>query len=284
VSGTIERIRTSDNVSVAIHHTGPHTGPTVILVPGTFSNATFWLGTKGVGFARFLAECGYHACVLEPRGHGHSDRPTKEQRWDFDDWARRDIPAAIDALTSHTTPAVLVGHSAGGAAIIAGIAADPLLQARVRGIVLIGTPLPWLQRWRGMAARAIRLMCTHRQWFPAKTFKLGPEDELAGVMAQWMKWNIEEHWTGNDGTDYVAQFNRISVPILIVSPSGDWMWAPPESCRALYDLVGSRDKTFLRCGVGSGFAKDFGHVDIMVGAEARKEVWPLLRNWIAALR
>jgi pimeloyl-ACP methyl ester carboxylesterase len=281
---TLRYITTTDTVTLAIHRLGAPDGPPVLLVPGTFSNASFWLGTRGVGFARFLAGCGYDVWVLEPRGHGSSARPTNAQRWDFDDWAKHDVPAALHACTSHTNPAVIVGHSAGGAATVAALARDPLLQARVRGIVIIGTPLPWLQKWRGLAAHAIRTYARHTRWFPARALRIGPEDELAGVMEQWMTWNIESKWMGDDGTDYGARFDRLSVPALVVAATADTMWAPPRACRALFDLIGSRDKTFLQCGLGTGFGSDFGHVDIMVSREARAEVWPLIRNWIAALR
>jgi pimeloyl-ACP methyl ester carboxylesterase len=280
----LRHIITDDGVTLAAHRVGSSTGPPVLLVHGTFSNATFWLGTRGVGFARFLADCGYDVWCLETRGHGSSDRPTRTQRWDFDDWARHDMPAAIHACTSHTNPAVLIGHSAGGAAIVAALAANPLLQARVRGIVLIGTPLPWLQRWRGLAARAIRMYSNQRRWFPAKALGLGPEDELAGVMAQWMSWNINERWVGNDGTDYDAAFPRLSVPSFVIAASGDRMWAPPPSCRALFDRLGSRDRTYLLCGTGTGFTTDFTHVSVMIGRAAQAEIWPVIRNWVSALR
>lgn len=277
------RIKTTDHVTLAVHRIGSAGGPPVLMIPGTFSNAKFWLGTRGVGFARFLAACGYDVWCLEPRGHGASDRPTRNQRWDFDDWARHDLPAAIEACTSHTNPAVLIGHSAGGGAIIAGLAADPLLQARVRGVVLIGTPLPWLQRWRGLGARAIRSFSRRREWFPAKALRIGPEDELAGVMEQWMTWNIDQKWSGDDGMDYSARFPRITVPAFIVAASGDRTWAPPEACRALFNMLGSRDRTYLLCGKGTGFSTDFTHVGIVVSRAAQTEVWPLIRNWIAVL-
>lgn len=281
---SIQSITTDDGVQLVAHRIGAPTGPPVLLVHGTFSNAVFWLGTRGVGFARFIAECGYDVWCLETRGHGASDRPRKDQRWDFDDWARHDVPAAIEACTSPSNPAVLIGHSAGGAAIIAALAADPLLQTRVRGVVLIGTPLPWLQRWRGLAARAIRAFSNRRDWFPARALKLGPEDELAGVMAQWMTWNVNERWVGDDGTDYYAAFPRISVPAFIIAANGDWMWAPPPSCRALFDALGSSDKTYLLCGKSTGFDADYTHVDIIAGKAARTEIWPVIRNWVAALR
>ncbi len=277
---TTQRVRAADGVHIALHRIGPHDGPTVLLVSGTFSNASFWLGTRRTGFARFLADHGFDVWCMEPRGHGDSDRPRADQRWDFDDWIRRDVPAALAAATSHTDSVVLVGHSAGGAAIIAALAADPSLQANVRGVVIVATPLPWLQYWRGLMARVIRGVSRRVQWFPARALRLGPEDELAGVMAQWMTWNIEAQWRGDDGTDYGARFRDVTVPMLVIAASGDRVWAPPAACHGLFEMAGSADKTFLVCGRDSGFSQDFDHVTILVGRGARNEVWPLIRNWI----
>jgi predicted alpha/beta hydrolase len=222
--------------------------------------------------------------VLEARGHGHSARPSREQRWNFEDWIRRDIPAAVRSCTSHNESVVLIGHSAGGAAIIAALAADPSLQRNVRGIVIVATPLPWLQYWRGLFARAIRAVSRRVDWFPAKALRLGPEDELAGVMAQWMTWNIDARWVGDDGTDYGARFADVKVPMLVIAAAADHIWAPPPACHGLFELAGSADKTFVVCGKERGFSQDFNHVSILVGKAAREEVWPMIAKWVEASR
>ncbi|NIQ59134.1 MAG: alpha/beta fold hydrolase, partial [Gammaproteobacteria bacterium] len=74
-------------------------------------------------FARALADEGYRALALDPRGHGASQRPDGE-RWTFDDWARRDVPAALRHATEER-PGFLVGHSGGGAAGLIALATEP---------------------------------------------------------------------------------------------------------------------------------------------------------------
>lgn len=276
----LTRITTDDGVSLALHRLGSDRDQPVLLIPGTFSNHTFWLGTRGVGFARELASSGFEACVLDPRGHGSSQRPTSADRWDFDHWAREDVPAAIRALGSEGKRPLIVGHSAGGAAAIAALAAHDDLRDTVAGLAVIGTPLPWLQPWRGAGARVIRTVSRLRKRFPARLLGLGPEDELEGVMVQWMTWNIEGHWIGRDGTDYQQGFGRIRCPTLVVAGTGDHFFAPPRACHGVYELVGSRQKQWLLCGRQTGFAEDFDHVSILIGPVARVEVWPRIRQWL----
>ena len=146
-----EYITAADGTRLALYRLGPSTAPPVLLMPGTFSNHTFWLGTKGHGMAWDLAEAGFEAVVLDPRGHGGSD-PHKGEGWNFDHWGRVDVPAAVDALTGSGRRLLLVGHSAGGAAMLVGLAGEPAVRERVAGIVALATPVPWLQRSRVFSA------------------------------------------------------------------------------------------------------------------------------------
>lgn len=262
---------TADGVRVTLHSLGNPDHTPVLMVPGTFSNSTIWLGTKGVGLARTLADAGYYACVLDPRGHGDSARPRKDQHWDIDDWARRDLPAALDAIGR---PLHLIGHSAGGAVALALLSAEPLRRQQVLSLTTIGTPLPWLQPWRGAGAWLIRATSNLLGRWPARLLRMGPEDELPGVMSQWMTWNLRGHWIGDDGTDYTAGLADLHMPVLMIAGARDWFFAPPPACRALFERVGSAHKQFV---VHEGL----DHVGLVVSRRARKEVWPRILEFVA---
>ena len=273
MSPRIEYLRTPDGVRIALHHLGNPGHTPVLLVPGTFSNSSFWFGTRGVGFARGLVDAGFYACVLDPRGHGLSDRPTRAQHWDIDDWARLDVPTALLAIATPERPAFIIGHSAGGAVTLAALSAEPELHAFVRGVIAIGTPLPWLQPWRGSMAWLIRATSLVMRRFPARLLRIGPEDELPRVMAQWMTWNIEGHWTGDDGTNYTAGLAAIRHPFLMIAATHDKVYAPPRACRGLFNLVGSEEKEFA-------LFDGLDHVGMVVSREARRQVWPRMIAWL----
>lgn len=273
-------VRADDGVRLAIHCLGDPEAVPVLLVPGTFSNHTFWLGTRGTGFARALAAAGFDAWALDPRGHGASQRPRARDRWDFDDWARRDVPAAVRAAAERGRGVILVGHSAGGATSLIACAASPDVRSAVRALVVVATPLPWLQAMRRLATWFALAVSKLFGRFPARLVGLGPEDELGGVMVQWMNWQLRGHWLGDDGTDYAALIERLELPALFVAGAGDRVEAPPVAVHALFKLAGSRDKTFLLCGRAGGFSEDFGHAGILVSPAARREVWPKIVEWI----
>ncbi|HSJ23804.1 MAG TPA: alpha/beta fold hydrolase [Longimicrobiales bacterium] len=276
----IQHLRSDDGVSLALHRVGPADGIPVILAPGTFSNWSFWLGTRSTGFARLLASHGFEACVLDFRGHGASQRQAPGQRWTFDDWGRHDVPAAVRTLLDESRRPLLVGHSAGGASILAALAAEPDVRDGVTAAIVAATPLPWLQHWRKTAAWAMRFASRHMNAFPARLLGLGPEDELPGVMEQWMDWNIQGRWTGDDGTDYAVAFQSLMTPLLFLAGSGDHRFAPPHAVRGLHDLVGSPDRLLLLAGTDTGFSRDYNHVDLIVSRDARREIWPVMLDWL----
>lgn len=278
---SVQRLTTPDGTHIALHRFGNPEHIPVLLVPGTFSNWTFWFGTRGVGLARTLVDAGYYACALDPRGHGESDRPRRGQHWDIDDWARLDLPTALRAVATPEKPAFVIGHSAGGAVVLAALSAEPELRAYVRGVVAIGTPLPWLQPWRGIGAWLIRATSLMMRRFPARLLRIGPEDELPRVMSQWMTWNIEGHWTGDDGTDYTAGLRQLTHPFLMIAGINDRIFAPPAACRGLYELIGSTNKAFLLFGRSEGHVADYDHVGLVVSKTARTEVWPAIIDWLA---
>ena len=152
--------------------------------------------------------------------------------------------------------------------------------AAVRALVVVATPIPWLQSMRRLATLFAVGVSRLFGRFPARLVGLGPEDELGGVMVQWMTWQLEGHWRGDDGTDYEALLTALDLPMLFVAGAGDRVEAPPAAVHALFQLTGSRDRTFLLCGRDSGFSEDFGHATILVSRAARDEVWPRIVDWI----
>lgn len=277
-----EEVVAADGTRLALYRVGGP-GPAAVLMPGTFSNHTFWLGTKGRGMAWALADAGFEVVILDPRGHGGSERPGgRGHDWNFDHWGRVDVPAAVEAATTDGERALLVGHSAGGASMLIALAGEPEVRERVAGVVALATPVPWLQRWRRIGAWAVRAGSRIMGRFPARILGLGPEDELPGVMAQWMTWNLRGDWVGDDGTDYVAELGRVRTPVLAVSGAGDTVFAPPAACRGLMEMVGTDDATYILAGRDTGFSEDFDHPGVVVSKAAHVEVWPLVIDWLAA--
>lgn len=50
--------------------------------------------------------------------------------------------------------------------------------------------------------------------------------------------------------------------------------------RQVYDNIGSSDKTILVAGRSEGFKEDYGHVDLVMGAFANKDINNPIIKWL----
>jgi pimeloyl-ACP methyl ester carboxylesterase len=276
----VDFFETPDRARIAVHRAGPEGGGLAVLVPGAFSNHEFWLGTRGTGFGRELANRRWECWAVDPRGHGQSSLPAGEERWAFRDWIRYDLPAVLEAASRDGRRVVLIGHSAGGAAALSTLAVYPDLARRISGLGLIATPAPILNPFRRLGAWTIAALSVVFGRFPARLLRHGSEDELRHVMTEWMGWNLRGSWGWDDEPDLLARLRHVELPILVVAGSGDHLFAPPAVCRALFDMLPGRDKTFFEFGRATGYSKDYDHAGLIVDRSAREEVWPRIIEWM----
>ncbi|MFL6378084.1 MAG: hypothetical protein ACJ72R_11555, partial [Nitrososphaeraceae archaeon] len=83
---------------------------------------------------------------------------------------------------------------------------------------------------------------------------------------------IEEVADGNDTNGTIINLKNISIPFLNVVGQKDDLVAPSSS-KALNDaLTQSNDKSLLEF--------NSGHVGLMIGKNAHKELWPKVGEWI----
>jgi predicted alpha/beta hydrolase len=282
-------VTADDGIELALYRSRPSSprpaAPPLLFVHGTFSNRHFFLGAHERGLASWCAERGFDAWVAELRGHGRSGEHGRASSWHFEDWIRLDAPALIGGVLAATGAEQLVwiGHSAGG---IIGIAYAGLRAARsaaIAGLVTAGSPAPTglhLAQFPVLGAGLVVTRLVGR--FPARFLRIGPEDEHRGIMEQWVRWNLGRRWVGTDGTDYYANCAHIRVPQLALAGGGDWLIAPPALCAELLHASGSADRTFRRCGRAEGFAEDFNHDRLVISTAARRQVWPLIAEWMEA--
>ena len=109
------RVTTEDGAEVALHR-HPASGLPVLVVHGISSNHHCWDLNEERSLAVDLAAHGMDAWLLDLRGHGDARRDSRgrpqNSGWSIDDYARYDIPAAVD-LVLRETGAELEAYYAG---------------------------------------------------------------------------------------------------------------------------------------------------------------------------
>lgn len=279
-------VRAADGVELALYRacgSGRRAAPPLLMVHGTFSNRTFFLGAGERGLGRYLRDRGHDVWVAELRGHGRSGDAGRANTWHFEDWIRLDAPALVQGVLEATGAerVAWIGHSAGGVIAVAFGATGHPLGVRLAALVLAGSPAPTgLGPVQYPMAAAGLTMTRLLGRFPARALGIGPEDEHPGIFAQWMRWNLRGRWLGDDGTDYFGLARRVSAPALALAGGGDRLIAPPRLCRDLLEATSSDDRTFVTCGRKQGFRENYNHHRLIASSNAREEVWPLIAGWL----
>lgn len=264
------RVSAADGVPLALHRLRADRDgrPAILLIHGAFSGHVVFL--RG-GLAEYLAGRGFDVWLGDLRHHGASAREPAPHRWRFEDWILLDAPALIAGVRREagTVPIGWVGHSSGG---IVGLCAAARGPAQLEALAALGSPGPERMaapRW-AMAALTIGI-CRTLGRFPARALRFGSEDEAAGILGQWMEWNVRGGWVGADGFDYYAALRDVTTPFVGMAGAADRMFAPPEACRQVVMQVGG--------GVRPGTLSVYPHLShkgLLLDRRARDHCWPEL--------
>ena len=267
--------------------------------------------------ARYLARQGFDVWLVDFRGRGDSwpaGGPQPGLQWSFDDFAARDLPAAVARVReiSGSAEVFWLGMEMSGQALYA--ASILGTATHVRAGVTCGSPVltpatalvpgvtsaPKTRRngrvpFRGGARLAgpvlahggFRVLensfraCNSDPLAVSRYFRNGIPDEATDLVDQFAGWIRAGSMRNRDGSVvYSDRLADVRLPLLVMAAARD-LQRPPEAVRAAFDAFGSRDKTFLRVGIADGFSVDFGHDDLLAGLAAPAEVFPRIAAWLA---
>lgn len=80
---------------------------------------------------------------------------------------------------------------------------------------------------------------------------------------------------GSWGTAFENKLANLTQPAHVFSGQADAV-APPWQVHALFQKLGSKDKQYRFFSRANGESREFGHISLLVGADAAREVYPLL--------
>jgi predicted alpha/beta hydrolase len=233
--------------------------------------------------ATFLAEGGVESFVLDFRGHGASVPPRAGhgRGWSFDDLVRLDLPAAFAHVARATslppTSLAYVGHSLGGLAGLAAIATGevPAPRRLVLAAVNVWTRPRGTRALAAAAFVASGMLLGH---VPARTLRLGSDDEPREYVRQFARW-ARRGFCARDGADYRALLTRVGAPTLALVGEGDWMCRPADAREMLALLP--RPPHVRAVGRRHGDAFDPDHFGLLTD-DRLAPVWAETRDFIVS--
>lgn len=293
----------------------------VLLCHGLGANRfNFDLGPE-VSLARYLQQEGFDVWSIDLRGRGSSGRCARGERCSgithvFDDYVREDAWAAIRHILGETGASQVhwIGHSMGGLVLYA------VLQGEEAESIASGVAIasPGCCTHMGRASLSHVLSCVLRVFprihlsflaaglapliarirLPGEAVflnrdnvEIGPveralcylaADVSRGEVSQLLDWMKNGDFrTYDKGTSYEQNLRKVRRPLLFIAGAKDYL-VPPASVAAAYDRIASDRKDFLVFGRDQGQEEDYGHGDLLMGKNVRREVFPRILEWLVS--
>ncbi|MBX3183078.1 MAG: alpha/beta hydrolase [Polyangiaceae bacterium] len=286
----------------------------LLLIHGYGQNRYAWhLPSRSM--ANHLAAAGYDVFNVDLRGHGRSERLGARLPERVEQFVQEDLPAAmasVHRLSGHSK-IYLVGHSLGGLCAYGVAASRP---EQVAGVVSIGSPYHFTRGTRVLAGLADAFLALDRRlgvpdiaiparWYgrfvghgqrmvnsrlypvPLRGFLRGSmerevlREHMALAMDQGsvvtmralFAWGAESRASSTTPLfGLTERFEGLDLPLLIIAGTSDDL-APPPSVKPAYERSRAQDRSYREL--------PFGHIDLLVGRDAPRFVWPLVERWIA---
>ncbi|MEO1267365.1 MAG: hypothetical protein AAFX99_04655 [Myxococcota bacterium] len=159
----------------------------------------------------------------------------------------------------------------------------------------LSVPLPWLSRqllaplgWM-LDHRAAWLLPFHG-WYPKTIARElldqqldgGLDQVTVGVSLTLAQWGAEGYFHDRIRRDYVEHFRQLrDVPLLVLAAEDDVLVSPEDARQAVDWADGVEDVTFRCFGADDG-GHGWGHLDLILGDDAPRLVWPWVADWLDA--
>ena len=249
---------------------------------------------------------------------GINTRKKSGAYWTVDDYANFDVPAVLRYVSEKTGKPKIswIGHSMGGMVLYAYLVNHPDDEL-VGNFVTLGSPIIMPQPPNDILGKMVKdadiinvaldMKLMKMVLRSAATASLMAPNELdilyyrrdnvtsAAIVSLWANSceNIErgvseqlmemvktgDFWSAALDTDYATEARRINVPILLICAKADNM-APEIAVQYAYHRVGSADKTYRLFALANKYSADYGHCDLITGKNARREVYPVIIEWL----
>lgn len=279
----------------------------IVLVHGLAQNRRTWRQRER-SFEAALVERGYEVFNLELRGHGDSAKlgsPPASRVGSYIEDLRRILP-----LLEGELPVFAVGHSL-GAGLLVRAAIEGLEFAGIihyAGIYTFGEDNWFLQaasrltqRAQAILPRAVAVSLAPAgrliAWAPRLSDLVNRFVPISGWAGASMNpkllaarvsngfdrvglgiWIDMTTWIREGGLDPDGHFARDTTPLLVLSGARDRL-ATSSDARACFGASGSEDKRLhIFDEVTHGYAP--GHIDMILGEQAPKVVWPVVFEWL----
>jgi predicted alpha/beta hydrolase len=249
----------------------------IFITHGTFSNRKVC-----DGIASFFTEKGYTCWIMEWRSHGKSSK--SNGKFNFETIAKYDLKSTFEFLFDNQNLSSIdcLTHSGGGIVLTMLLINNPNYKSKINSITLFG-----VQAFGAATSLNNRIKILAGKYLtallgkvPSKSAGSTESGETYYTMKQWFDWNLNQNFVGENGFDYLEKMNTIRIPILSICAKGDNFIAPKIGCTKFLEAFENDQNKLLFCSKENGFMEDYDHGRILKSQNSKKEIWPIVENWI----
>lgn len=326
LQGEIHHPKTSDNWDLTLEHHSPKKNTIgkkypVIICHGLIGNRNYFKIKEEESIVFRLTSEGYDVWLLDLRGRTDAGTPSlffgdKTYDFSFDDYATKDVEAAISYVLSKTGAEKVnwIGHSMGGMVVYTKI--GTFQEKRIANLVTLGSPFSFYNPTKNLqtlnkfsfllrfipvipSASISHLESDYKIPLPEKPFlrlfyykentepsvehalkSVSTNNESPNVFKQFANGVKTGEILSLDGnTSYTKNLKNINVPVFLIAGRRDHL-GTPMIVRHVYDNIGSKDKTMVVASRAEGHTEDYGHVDLVMGTHSDTDINVPIVKWL----
>jgi pimeloyl-ACP methyl ester carboxylesterase len=284
----------------------------VLIVPGYGMNSfIFGFHPRGLSLEAYLASRGLETWSVDLRGQGRSVKEHGSEAYGLGELAVDDLSCVINHVKGATRTGReevdLIGCSLGAALAFGHLACVP--EAPVRCVVSMGGLVTWVKinvalraafSWPWLVGK-VRMKDTRRLAGKALPALVKFAPRLLSIYLNAKSTDISKHelmvQTVEDPNPHVNReiaewikrrdliirgvnvsqaLRRMKYPLLCVVANNDGI-VPPETARAIYDVIGSTDKALLEVG---GIHDPIAHADLFLATGVQERVFKRVADFL----
>jgi predicted alpha/beta hydrolase len=249
----------------------------IFFTHGTFSNRKVC-----DGIASYLTERGFTCWIMEWRNHGKSSKTT--ENFNIETIAKFDMKSTFDFLFNNQKLKNIdcLLHSAGGIILTMFLINNPNYTSKINSITFFG-----VQAFGAGEKLNNKIKIYFSKYLtailgkvPSKTAGSTEHSESYYMMKQWFNWNLNKNFMGENNFNYLNKMSEINIPILSICAQGDTFIAPKEGCDLFLKAFKNERNKMILFSKENRNLENYNHGRILKSKNAKKEIYPIVENWI----